>query len=82
MIGKFLSMACLAMLPVMASAEVETLVQTTGVIAPRKSITSHYDKLSQQYCLIFVVYEGVGMDCKHISSFPEDVQRRILGTQE
>lgn len=76
---KLVLAALMAAVPVLASAEVVQLNQTTGLSNKRSAMTGYYDQTSQQYCLVIIDADGVGMDCKPVHELSEQAQRNILG---
>ena len=75
---KIVLAAVLSVVPIAAFAGVKQIEQTGGMNGGRRTITSYYDTASEQYCLVFVSYDGVAMSCTSVEQLSEQAQENIL----
>ncbi|WOG29457.1 hypothetical protein [Endozoicomonas sp. 8E] len=65
--------------PTMAAAEIREIEQKILNDWDLSTMSSYFDTVSEQYCLLVVDPKHSILDCKPIHKFSERAQRNILG---
>ncbi|WP_422134744.1 hypothetical protein [Endozoicomonas sp. ALD040] len=69
----------LVVAPIMAAAEIREIERKLLSDWDSRTMTSYFDTVSEQYCLLVVDPKHSILDCKPIHKFSERAQRNILG---